>query len=246
MIGPAPAPVTERLVGSPRGTDERPLPIHIAVRLGGEALYLGTAKVSQTGTSDGVLTDCELRFEAPLSRQLLNRVRPPLPAVDLPGLGWLGNVNGDRSIALEQFITGWYPDADATEPSATCSPSYLRWTEAVVPVREAAAGYPRNPKQHPARVRPAHRPSGGDACLRRREPRRLLISMSLGVAKGAVGHAVREAQHRFGDGEEGPVVGQIEVRLPFQPSDLVSGAGPVRGGGEGCFWSRRTAAVVWS
>lgn len=125
LIGPAPAPVTERLMGSPWAADESSLQIHIAVRLGEEALYLGTAKVSQASTSDGVLTNCELRFEAPLSRQLLNRVRPPLPAVDLPGLEWLRNVKGDRAAALEQFITGWYPGADATEPPATCSPSCL-------------------------------------------------------------------------------------------------------------------------
>ncbi|MFJ3832154.1 hypothetical protein ACIPWI_29895 [Streptomyces sp. NPDC090046] len=125
LIGPAPAPVAERLMGSPWAADESSLPIHIAVLLGGEALYLGTAKVSRAGISDGVLTDCTLRFEAPLSRQLLNRVRPPLPAVDLPGLGWLGNVNDDRSAALQQFITGWYRDADTTEPPATCAPSHL-------------------------------------------------------------------------------------------------------------------------
>ncbi|MGW2988153.1 hypothetical protein [Streptomyces goshikiensis] len=101
------------------------MPIHIAVRLGEGVLDLGTAKVSQASTSDGVLTNCELRFEAPLSRQLLNRVRPPLPPVNLPGLEWLRNVNGDRAAALEQFVTGWYPAAGATEPPASCAPSRL-------------------------------------------------------------------------------------------------------------------------
>ncbi|MFR9800559.1 hypothetical protein ACL02U_32375, partial [Streptomyces sp. MS06] len=59
LIGPAPAPVTERLVGSPWDTDKSSMPIHIAVRLGEEVLCLGTAKVSQASTSDGVLTHCE-------------------------------------------------------------------------------------------------------------------------------------------------------------------------------------------
>ncbi|MEW2372544.1 hypothetical protein AB0940_24705 [Streptomyces sp. NPDC006656] len=125
LIGPAPASVTKRLLGSPWVADESSLQIHIAVRLEEQTLYLGTAKVSRAGTTDGVLTDCELRFEAPLSRELLNRVRPPLPAVDLPGLEWLRNVKGDRAAALEQFITGWYPDAEATEPPAACSLSCL-------------------------------------------------------------------------------------------------------------------------
>ncbi|MFD9058201.1 hypothetical protein ACFWCM_23220 [Streptomyces albidoflavus] len=125
LIGPAPAPVTERLVGSPWDTDKSSMPIHIAVRLGEEVLCLGTAKVSQASTSDGVLAHCELRFEAPLSRQRLNQVRPPRSPVDLPGLEWLRNVNGDRAAALEQFVAGWYTVEGATEPPAACSPSRL-------------------------------------------------------------------------------------------------------------------------
>lgn len=62
LIGPAPAPVTERLMGAPWGVDERASPIHIAVRVEGQLLYLGTARVSRAGSSDGVLTDCELRL----------------------------------------------------------------------------------------------------------------------------------------------------------------------------------------
>ncbi|MFJ2223348.1 hypothetical protein ACIOFY_25310 [Streptomyces anulatus] len=125
LVGSAPAPVTERLMGAPRDTDENSLPIHIAVRLGEEVLDLGTAKVTQAGASDGVLTHCEMRLEEPLSRQLLDRVRPSPSPVDLPGLEWLGNVNGDRAAALERFVTGWYPTAGAAEPPATCTPSRL-------------------------------------------------------------------------------------------------------------------------
>ncbi|MER6523004.1 hypothetical protein ACFWHQ_38155 [Streptomyces sp. NPDC060334] len=118
LFGPAPAPVTERLMGSPWGADESSLPIHIAVRVEEEVLYLGTAQVSQASTSDGVLTDCELRLESPLAREILDRVRPRLPPVDLPGLEWLKHVNGDRAAALEEFVTGWYPAvADAESPS---------------------------------------------------------------------------------------------------------------------------------
>ncbi|MFE7860203.1 hypothetical protein [Streptomyces sp. NPDC057403] len=144
LIGPAPTPVTKRLVGSPWDVDEGSLPIHIAVRVGSDVLYLGTAQVSHAGTSDGVLTDCELRFEAPLSRELLNRVRPPLPPEHLPDLEWLGNVNGDRAAALEQFVTGWYPSADATEsPSSDSSsrlPGRLRQLYRLAKQRPAALG----------------------------------------------------------------------------------------------------------
>ncbi|MFJ7496831.1 hypothetical protein ACIQZB_37915 [Streptomyces sp. NPDC097727] len=126
LIGPAPAPVTERLMGSHWGVDQSSLPIHIAVRVEEEVLYLGTAQVSQAGTSDGVLTDCELRFEAPLSRELLNRVRPPLPPGSMPGLEWLTHVSDDRAAALEQFVTGWYPAVGAAESEPLISDSVSR------------------------------------------------------------------------------------------------------------------------
>ncbi|WP_042804597.1 hypothetical protein [Streptomyces sp. C] len=119
LFGPAPAPVTDRLMGAPWGAGESSLPIHIAVRLEEQVLYLGSAQVSQVGTSDGVLTDCELLLESPLTRDLLDRVRPPrppLPPLDLPGVEWLRHVNGDRAAALDEFVTGWYP-AVAESPS---------------------------------------------------------------------------------------------------------------------------------
>ncbi|MFJ7207041.1 hypothetical protein ACIQWR_26350 [Streptomyces sp. NPDC098789] len=128
LVGPAPEPVTERLTGRPLGADGGPLPIHIAVRAAEGALYLGTASLSRAGTCDGVLTDCELVLDAPLSRELLRRVRPPLPPVGLPGLEWLGEVNGDRAAALERFLTGWYPtdgEAGAVASSRTHAVSAL-------------------------------------------------------------------------------------------------------------------------
>ncbi|GGQ38108.1 hypothetical protein GCM10010266_71780 [Streptomyces griseomycini] len=141
LIGPAPAPVTERLM---EWGKEGSSPIHIAVRVGGEVLYLGTAWVSQAGTSDGVLTECELRFEAPLSRELLNRVRPPLSSARLPDLEWLRNVNDDRAAALEQFVTGWYPTADVTESlisgSASRLPAGLRQLYRLAKQRPGALG----------------------------------------------------------------------------------------------------------
>lgn len=124
LLGPAPVAVADRLMGSSWGGDETLLPIHIAVRVEGEVLYLGTGRVSRVGTSDGVLTDCEIRLESPLSREFLDRVRPLLPSGDLPGLEWLRHVNGDRVAALEEFITGWYPaltetDAEGVRPATT-------------------------------------------------------------------------------------------------------------------------------
>ncbi|MFJ2021663.1 hypothetical protein [Streptomyces nodosus] len=156
LVGPAPTPVTERLLEPPWRADHSSLPIHIAVRAGADVLYLGTAWVSQADTTNGVLTDCELRFDTPLARELLDRVRPPRPPADLPGLAWLAQVNGDRAAALEQFITGWYPatgatsgapsglTSDATEPlpddSASRLPDGLRQLYRLAKQRPGALG----------------------------------------------------------------------------------------------------------
>ncbi|MCX4738567.1 hypothetical protein OG412_07940 [Streptomyces antibioticus] len=113
LFGPAPSPVTERLAG------DEDLPVHLLVRVEDGLLYLGAGSAVQAttaerpGRTEYELTRCAVRLEVPLSRSLLDRVRPPLPAANLPGLDWLGHVNGDRAVALEQFVTGWYPAATA-------------------------------------------------------------------------------------------------------------------------------------
>ncbi|MEU6442627.1 hypothetical protein [Streptomyces sp. NPDC047046] len=144
LAGRAPAPVTERLMGAPWGAVEGSLPIHVAVRVGGEVAYLGAARVSRAGSSDGVLTDCALRFEVPLGRGLLDRVRPQRPPGHLPGLEWLDHVNGDRAAALEQFVTGWHPTADATAAAADDSaqrlPEGLRQLYRLAKQRPSALG----------------------------------------------------------------------------------------------------------
>ncbi|MEU4169593.1 hypothetical protein AB0F46_22280 [Streptomyces sp. NPDC026665] len=128
LLGPAPTPVRKRLVEEPWewGADDTKLPVHLTVRNSEGLVYLGTGSVTQAGTvlrpgsDEHVLTDCVLRLDSPLRRPDLDRVRPSLPSVDLPNLEWLGQVNGDRAGALEQFITGWHPTTSETvePPSA--------------------------------------------------------------------------------------------------------------------------------
>ncbi|WP_431961252.1 hypothetical protein [Actinacidiphila sp. bgisy160] len=115
LLGPAPAPVLERLW---EWTD-----LHLLVRVDEGLLYLGTGHVGEIGShlppggTEYELDDCKVRPQTPLSRALLQRVRPPHPAATRPGLEWLDHVNGDRALALEQFVTGWYPaTADDAEP----------------------------------------------------------------------------------------------------------------------------------
>ncbi|MFF5298691.1 hypothetical protein ACFY5F_04955 [Streptomyces sp. NPDC013161] len=122
LLGPAPTPVIKRLVEEPweRGADETKSPIHLTVRNPEGLVYLGTGSVTRAGTElrpgsdEHVLTDCVLRLASPLRQPDLDRVRPPLPPADLPSLEWLGQVNGDRASALEQFITGWHRTTSET------------------------------------------------------------------------------------------------------------------------------------
>ncbi len=78
----------------------------------GSATVIITGSVTRAGTvlrpgsDEHVLTDCALRLASPLSRADLDRVRPCLQPADLPNLEWLGQLNGNRASALEQFITG--------------------------------------------------------------------------------------------------------------------------------------------
>ncbi|MFF0465794.1 hypothetical protein [Streptomyces mexicanus] len=127
LVGPAPTPVMDRLVGRRGrvGADETSLPIHLAVRVGERLLYLGTGHVGQAttvlrpGCTDYVLTDCRLLLRTPLNRSVLDVVRPLRSVPGLPDLRWLRHVNDNRAVALEQFITGWYPDTG----HAACPPS---------------------------------------------------------------------------------------------------------------------------
>jgi hypothetical protein len=131
LLGPAPTPVRKRLLEEPwaLGTGGTQLPVHLMVRVPEGLVYLGSGFVTQAGTvlrpgsTEHVLTHCELRLDHPLSKPDLDRVRPPLPHPDLPGLEWLSHVNGNRAVALEQFVTGWYPtESEVPEAPAAQSP----------------------------------------------------------------------------------------------------------------------------
>ncbi|MEU5900281.1 hypothetical protein [Streptomyces venezuelae] len=127
LYGPAPVPVAERLLGTPWDwcPDAVSSPIHVAVREKENILYLGTAQVSHGETSEGVLTNCTLLLAAPLSRSLLDRVRPIGPPDVAAEVTWLEQVNSDRAAALEEFLTNWYPpldEAPASPPAHSASP----------------------------------------------------------------------------------------------------------------------------
>ncbi|MGW2686936.1 hypothetical protein ACWC6I_27735 [Streptomyces sp. NPDC001414] len=132
LLGPVPTPVGTRLVGEPRerGTGDGRQPLHLAVRNSEGLLYLGTGSLTRSATEvrpggdKRVLTRCTLQLDEPLSKLDLDRVRPPVPLMNLPSLEWLRHVDGNRADALEQFITGWYPALpEPAEPSAVREPA---------------------------------------------------------------------------------------------------------------------------
>ncbi|WP_330455984.1 hypothetical protein OIB37_03375 [Streptomyces sp. NBC_00820] len=120
LIGPAASPVASRLMGStPSTTVGTPVdpPVHLFVRLDGACLYLGVAQVSMCESDADVLTRCDLYFSRPLSREVLDLVRPPVTPPPLPDPDWLGDVGTDPGKALERFATSWYPSTGARAPS---------------------------------------------------------------------------------------------------------------------------------
>ncbi|WP_143078853.1 hypothetical protein [Nonomuraea pusilla] len=128
LVGPVPGALAERFLRSARAWPSLAPSaelgsIHLFVRLGQAFLYLGTVHHSQSGWTGDVWTmeDCTLRVEPPLSRDVLDRVRPPGTPTTLPGLDWLDHVDDDRATALRLFIEGWYPPPDPDEEPDTPS-----------------------------------------------------------------------------------------------------------------------------
>ncbi|MER7504970.1 hypothetical protein AB0L05_19665 [Nonomuraea pusilla] len=60
---------------------------------------------AETFTAGGAAVSA-LRFASPLSRDVLERVRPPSTPTSLPGLDWLDHVDDDRATALRLFVEG--------------------------------------------------------------------------------------------------------------------------------------------
>lgn len=121
LIGPAPEPVSARLMGPmPFTTVEKgpKLPIHLSIRVDARCLYLGVVQVGMCEAAEDKLSRCRLWIEPPLSRETLAVVRPPVPDAVLPGLQWLKYVEGDPRHALELFVTGWYAESDPASPSS--------------------------------------------------------------------------------------------------------------------------------
>lgn len=113
LVGPVPRLTSSRFHAY--GSESRP--IHLFVRLPEGGLYLGTlSHASSTWTRDPeVLRQGDLWLDSPLSRDVLDRVRPPAAPSSLPGLDWLDHLPADPVEALRLFLRTWHP-APAAEP----------------------------------------------------------------------------------------------------------------------------------
>ncbi|MFD7482992.1 hypothetical protein [Streptomyces mirabilis] len=93
-----------------------PLPIHLFTCLDQGCLPLGTALCRGTSHAPAGFDHAELELDRPLSREMLDVVRPVPAPGPVPGVDWVDHVETDPIRALESFVLGWFP-AEETEPA---------------------------------------------------------------------------------------------------------------------------------
>ncbi|MFF3090108.1 hypothetical protein ACFVRB_34480 [Streptomyces nojiriensis] len=87
--------------------------IHVFARLEQGHLPLGTARCRGRSSAAVHFDHARLELERPMSRVMLDAVRPvPVPG-PVPGVDWVDQVEGDPVGALESFVLGWFPAEEA-------------------------------------------------------------------------------------------------------------------------------------
>ncbi|WP_285474776.1 hypothetical protein [Actinoplanes sp. NBRC 101535] len=121
VSGPFPRQVEKLLIG-----DGGRVPVVAFARLPEGCLALGGARVVRMGHRRGVLHDLGLYLDAPLTYDLLDRVRPTAPPPAQPDVDWVELLPGEPEAALQQFVAGWYGDLPAAATPAGDGPEPLR------------------------------------------------------------------------------------------------------------------------
>ncbi|SEE37090.1 hypothetical protein SAMN05216532_7961 [Streptomyces sp. 2231.1] len=93
----------------PRLEIRAPWPLHVFVRLDGGCLPLGTALCRGGSSIPAHLPYALLKLDKPLTREVLDAVRPVPEPGPVPGVDWVGHVESDPIRALEAFVLGWFP-----------------------------------------------------------------------------------------------------------------------------------------
>ncbi len=119
-------------------------PIHLFARLDRGCLPLGTALCRGRPATAAGFDRAELTLDQPLSRALLDAVRPVPATGPVPEVDWVDHVETDPIRALEAFVLGWFP-AEETETTEAESPA-----DEPDDLPEALAAFHRS-----ARLRPA-------------------------------------------------------------------------------------------
>ncbi|MFD8396315.1 hypothetical protein ACFV2N_45860 [Streptomyces sp. NPDC059680] len=92
------------------------LPIYIFARLERGCLFLGTALCRGGSSTPAHFNHAHLELDQPLTREMLDAVRPVQAPGPVPRLDWVDQVETDPIRALESFVLGWFP-AEAAEPA---------------------------------------------------------------------------------------------------------------------------------
>ncbi|MFF2412787.1 hypothetical protein [Streptomyces sp. NPDC058092] len=91
-------------------------PTHLFARLDQGCLPLGTARCRGRGGPPAHFDHAVLELDQPLSRAVLDAVRPAPAPGPVPGVEWVDLVATDPIRALESFVLGWFP-TEETEPA---------------------------------------------------------------------------------------------------------------------------------
>ncbi|MFJ9446997.1 hypothetical protein ACIRRH_34885 [Kitasatospora sp. NPDC101235] len=84
-------------------------PIQLFARLEQGYLPLGSAFCRGTSWGHDGFDHAELEFDQPLSREVLDAVRPVRAVGPVPAVDWVDHVEADPIRALESFALGWFP-----------------------------------------------------------------------------------------------------------------------------------------
>ncbi|WP_436532772.1 hypothetical protein [Actinoplanes sp. HUAS TT8] len=102
-----------------------PLPIYLFVRMDQGCLPLGTAVCRGGASERSSFNFANLVLDQPLSRDVLDAVRPvPVPG-PVPGVEWIDHVEKDPIRALESFVLGWFPAEVQEATESESSPDAL-------------------------------------------------------------------------------------------------------------------------
>jgi hypothetical protein len=122
---------------------ESPLLIHVFARLDRGCLPLGTARCRGTALPPAGFN---LELARPLSRELLDAVRPVPAPGPVPDVEWVDDIATDPVRAMESLILGWFPAEESESAGDESTGGGLDGLpEALATLQSAAQSHAINP-----------------------------------------------------------------------------------------------------